>query len=323
MKTTALAISAIVLTLLTACWQSRDRHSFRRASKKGLPAGTKAEAVKWIPPDTASIPATPKGDLIRYGRELIANTALYFGPQGKISQEANGLNCQNCHLSAGTRPFANNFSLVASSYPKYRARNDTIVTIAMRINACMKRSMNGAPLDSNSREVKALIAYFNWLGKDVDNETKLFGTRTKDLPYLDRAADPEKGKVVFATICQACHGENGQGKLNADSITYLYPPLWGPHSYNTGAGLYRISKFASFVKTNMPFGTTYHFPVLTDEQAWDVAAFVNTQPHPGYNGQNRDYLKLSDKPVDYPFGPYADTFSERQHKYGPYTAIRR
>ncbi len=322
MKSISATLVTISLALTAACWQSADESSSAGVSKEILSDRSNA-LVQWVPPDTASIPATPQGNLIRYGRDLIVNTALYFGPKGKISQEANGLNCQNCHLRAGTQPFANNFSMVASSYPKYRARNDTIVTIPMRINSCMKRSMNGAPLDSNSREVKALMAYFNWLGKDVDSETKLFGTSTERLPYLDRAADPQKGQLVFTTICEACHGENGQGKLSADSSSYLYPPLWGSHSYNMGAGLYRISKFASFVKNNMPFGTTYHFPVLTDEQAWDVAAFVNSQPHPAYKGHNNDYLRLSDKPVDYPFGPYADTFSEQRHKYGPYSMMSK
>jgi thiosulfate dehydrogenase len=123
--------------------------------------------------------------------------------------------------------------------------------------------------------------------------------------------------------CASCHGRKGAGKLQADGAEYLYPPLWGPHSYNMGAGLYRISKFDSYVENNMPFGTTYHHPVLTAEQAWDVAAFVNSQPHPLYKDMEKDWPDIADKPFDYPFGPYADTFSEKQHKYGPFFKITK
>ena len=95
---------------------------------------------------------------------------------------------------------------------------------------------------------------------------------------------------------------------------------WGEESYNDGAGLYRISNFAGFVKYNMPFGTDYKNVVLTDEQAWDVAAFVNSQPRP-HKDQKHDWKVISTKPTDFPFGPYADNFSERQHKYGPFNEI--
>ena len=37
-------------------------------------------------------------------------------------------------------------------------------------------------------------------------------------------------------------------------------------------------------------------------------------------GKN-DYPDISKKPIDDPFGPYADTFSESQHKYGPFQPI--
>lgn len=314
-KKTFILIAALILG---SCHSNKDKQTSFSTSDEMSAITPDEQLINWVPPDTTAIPTSTQGDLIRYGKELIVHTAQYFGPNGIISQVANGLNCQNCHLGAGTRPFANNFSLVSTTYPKYRPRNDRLITIAMRINSCMKRSMNGEPLDSNSREVKAMIAYFDWLGKEVDESDNLFGTRTKKLAYLTRAADPLKGKQVFTAICQACHGKDGQGKWTADSSEYLYPPLWGTHSYNMGAGIYRIGKFASYVKNNMPFGTTYHYPILTDEQAWDVAAYVNSQPHPKYKGQSKDYLKLSDKPLDYPFGPYADTFSEKEHKYGPY-----
>ena len=140
---------------------------------------------------------------------------------------------------------------------------------------------------------------------------------------MDRAANPEKGKAVYSTACQSCHGQNGEGVLNLDGATYSYPPLWGEHSYNDGAGLYRISRFASFVKSNMPFNqATHDQPKLTDEEAWDVAAFVNSQPRP-HKDQSADWIDISKKSLDEPFGPYDDGYNETQHKYGPYKGLEK
>lgn len=277
----------------------------------------------WTPPDTADIPPTKNGNLIRYGRNLIVHTAQYFGPKGRISQTENGLNCQNCHLAAGTRLFGNNFSLAASSYPVFRPRANRYISLADRVNDCMQRSMNGKAIDNTSEEMKAFIAYFEWIGKDVDGKGRVFGAGEQKVPRLRRSADPGEGKVVFINNCASCHGLHGEGKLDQGDIEYRYPPLWGPHSYNMGAGMYRLSKFTSFIKNNMPFGTTYHNPVLSDEQAWDVAAFVNSQPRPEYQFIRNDWHNIAAKPFDYPFGPYADTFTERQHKYGPFSAIKK
>ena len=108
--------------------------------------------------------------------------------------------------------------------------------------------------------------------------------------------------------------------LDPDTLSYQYPPLWGTHSYNNGAGLYRLSRLAGYVKSNMPFGASYDAPQLTDEEAWDVAAYINSQPRP-VKDLSKDWPKLSGKPFDHPFGPYADTFSEAQHKYGPWGPI--
>jgi thiosulfate dehydrogenase len=97
--------------------------------------------------------------------------------------------------------------------------------------------------------------------------------------------------------------------------------LWGEHSYNTGAGLYRISRFAGYIKDNMPFNQTSHdLPQLSDEEAWDLAAFVNSQPRPRKD-VSKDWPDISKKPLDHPFGPFSDGFSERQHKYGPFKPI--
>ena len=278
--------------------------------------------TEWIAPDTNSIAATEEGDLIRYGKNLIANTALYLGPKGSVAHVSNGMNCQNCHIDAGAKPYGNCFSAVASTYPTFRPRSGKIESIEFRINDCIQRSLNGKTIDSLSKEMRAMVAYLKWIGKDVAKGVKPKGAGSEDLPFMDRAANPEKGKIVFTTKCQTCHQKNGEGLLKPDGVTYQYPPLWGAYSYNVGAGLYRLTKFAGFVKNSMPFGATHKNPQLTNEEAWDVAAFVNSQPRP-QKSFPQDWPKLETKSIDYPFGPYKDSFTEKQHKYGPFAPIKK
>ena len=262
-------------------------------------------------------------DLVLYGQDLIAHTSKYLGPKGSVAQITNGMNCQNCHLQAGAKAWGNNFAAVFSTYPKFRDRSGQIETIYKRVADCMERSLNGTAVDSNSREFKAIYAYIKWLGQDVQKGKKPHGSGIEKLPYLDRAADPQKGKIVYTAQCQTCHGVNGEGQLAMDALEYTYPPLWGPNSYNDGAGLYRISNFAGYVKNNMPNLLASHKnPTLIDEESWDIAAYVNSQSRP-HKDQSKDWPKFEKKPLDFPFGPYADSFSESQHKYGPFKSIQK
>lgn len=273
-----------------------------------------------VAPDTALLADEPNSFQIKYGRLLISNTSFYFGPKGTIAHLSNGMNCQNCHIEAGTKPFGNNYVAVASTYPKFRERSGSIETIFKRVNDCFERSLNGKSLDTTSKEMVAIREYIKWVGKNISKREKPKGTGIKDLLYLDRAADAEKGKITYTLKCKSCHTENGEGKLNPDGLGYQYPPLWGKHSYNKGAGLYRLSRFAGFVKYNMPQGASFSNIQLSDEEAWDLAAFVNSQPRPDKD-LSKDWPKISGKPVDHPFGPYEDNFTEQQHKYGPFEPI--
>jgi len=285
-----------------------------------IPVATTSD--DWQAPDINSLPDDEQGKLIRYGHEVISNTSLFFGPKGNIAPITNGMNCANCHIDAGARSWGGSFSAVASLYPQFRNRSGRVESIEFRINDCMMRSLNGRPIDSTSREMQAMVAYLKWIGKDVPKSKKPAGAGLGDLDFLDRAADPEKGKEVFALKCTSCHGQNGEGILNHDSSFYLYPPLWGSNSFNVSAGLYRISRMASFIKNNMPYGlATHDSPKLTDEEAWDVAAYIISQPRPE-KFFKEDWPKIETKAIDYPFGPYADQFTEQQHKYGPFTPIQ-
>jgi thiosulfate dehydrogenase len=279
-----------------------------------------ADVALWAAPDSASIASLPDAALVMYGRSLIVSTSRYFGPHGSLGRIGNGMNCQNCHLDAGTRAWGNNYGGVYSTYPKFRERRGAVETIAQRVNDCLQRSLNSQELDSTGREMRAIQAYLKWLGKDLPRGQKPGGSGLMALKYLDRPADSAKGKKTYTTKCVSCHGSSGEGKFDSTGAGYLYPPLWGEHSFTTAAGLYRLSRMAGLIKANMPFGVTWKTPMLTDEEAWDLAAYIDSRPRPA-KAFSGDWPDKALKPVDHPFGPYTDSFSETQHKYGPFAPI--
>ena len=277
----------------------------------------------WVGASPYQIPlaTNEQGPLIKYGYELVAHTSKYLGPKGIVQHSTNGMNCQNCHLEAGTKPWGLNYGSVFSTYPKFRERSGTIESIYKRINDCMERSLNGKPLDTNSKEIKAIYAYIKWLGTDVPKGKKVKGSGIEQITLLDVAANPKNGLIVYTQHCQRCHGIQGQGLMNKEGNGYEYPPLWGEHSYNDAAGINQLSKLAGFIKNNMPNTVSYKKPTLTTQQAWDVAAYISSNKRPSKD-KSKDWPVLSTKPFDYPFGPYADTFSVAQHKYGPFEPIQ-
>ncbi|MBX7241099.1 MAG: c-type cytochrome [Bacteroidia bacterium] len=255
-----------------------------------------------------------------YGKELITHTSKYLGPRGSVLRITNGMNCQNCHLEAGTKAFGNNYGSVFSTYPKYRARSGKTEDIFKRINDCLERSLNGKSLPVENKEMQAMAAYIQYIGKNVPSGTKAKGSGIFDLPFPDSVLKPENGKIIYLTKCKSCHQENGEGQLTEDKTAYIYPPLWGKNAYNSGAGLFRVSRFAGFVRFNMPLGATFQNPLLSEQEAWDLAAFVNSQPRPSKD-LSKDWPKIEEKPADHPFGPFADSFPEKQHKLGPFKPI--
>jgi thiosulfate dehydrogenase len=310
----------LLLLILVAFAVSRET-IFAPAGKDYKAIYKQETAHQWQAPDFSSLGNDSLSKQIKYGRDLFANTAIYLGPKGKVAMITNGMNCQNCHLEAGTRFLGNSLSGTAANFPQFRPRSGRVESIEYRVNDCMQRSLNGKPIDSVSREMRSLVAYIKWLGKDVPRGKKPEGAGLAELPVLERAAEPVKGKMVYGLQCQRCHGENGGGQLLNDSSAYTYPPLWGSHSYNISAGLYRISKLAAYIKYNMPFGiASYQQPQLSNEDAWDLAAYIASQPRPEKRF-SEDWPDISKKSFDFPFGPYTDGFTEEQHKYGPYAAI--
>ena len=181
--------------------------------------------------------------------------------------------------------------------------------------------MNGRELPEDGPEMAAMVGYIRALS-DRHAVTGAAARAAHEPPVFktpDRAADPEAGRLVFASRCAICHGADGQGLVLSPRPAdgYLYPPLWGPDSFNDGAGMHRVLTAARFVKARMPLGQ----PDLTDDQAFDVAAFINVQPRPAMPNLDRDYPDRTTKPVDAPYGPYADPFPIEQHRLGPFAPI--
>ena len=282
---------------------------------------------EWQAPDISQLADDPYGKAVRHGRVLMEQTYKHIGPEAKDAKQryaGNNLACVSCHVDAGGRKFGNPWVGTFVSFPQYRGREDAISTTEERINGCMERSMNGRSLPLNGVEMKSMLAYLKFLSTGIAVGTQIEGAGTLKLKMLTRAADPVAGGKVYANTCVACHGDKGQGLRRGkagDGEGYQFPPLWGPDSYNTGAGMARISLAAGFIKGNMPSGVTHTTAVLSDEQAFDVAAYVNSQPRPVKSKLEADFSARKNKPVDAAFAPYTPGFTAEQHKYGPWQPI--
>lgn len=276
-----------------------------------LPSSPKNAEHTYISPRTLeSIPAGEFGDKVRLGYQLFVNTQ-----QLRDKYVGNELNCSNCHLDAGRKAHASPLWGAYFAYPAYRKKNDKVNSFEERVQGCFSYSMNGKAPPSGSPELVAISAYSYWLGmsglmdqagltgavpelSDIElvkgakrDDVKLPDAITKalkpeelanlpgrgypEIPKPELAYSPERGKEVYNAHCQACHGGDGQGQAIAG--TYSLPPLWGPQSYNWGAGMHRVNTAAFFIYENMPFAKSIQ---LTHQQAWDVAAFINAQERP-------------------------------------------
>ncbi|HUZ90887.1 MAG TPA: c-type cytochrome [Methylocella sp.] len=298
------------------------------AQEKDQTSGKQSPTV-WTVPDIDALPDDARGQLARRGRDLMTMTYAYIGPHAADRDTrfgGNNLACGNCHLEAGTKKFGLPIYGLYWDFPRYSARTGTVISIDDRINSCMTRSMNGRPLPMRSPDMQALVAYIKFLSSGVVPGEQVPGHGAGTMADLDRAADPKHGKLVYARACLDCHNTNGSGiarSPQAMSLGYAVPPLWGDDSFNDGAGMARLITLANFLHSNMPHGADYRNPMLSEDEAWDVAAYVESQARPHKSGLDRDFSKdLLDKPVDTAYGPYADHFSEAQHKYGPFAPIR-
>jgi thiosulfate dehydrogenase len=197
----------------------------------------------------------------------------------------NDLRCISCHLGAGIHPNAMPFIGVYSRFPQYRSRAGKVQVLEDRINDCFERSMSGRALPRDGRDMHDIITYMAFLSRGVPVGADVEGQgfpRIKPVP-----ADTGRGLLVFQTTCAKCHGPAGEG-------TKLAPPLWGPRSFNIGAGMARLNTAASFIRALMPNDNP---GTLTDQQAFDVAAYVTSRPRPDFARKAEDWPN-GDPPAD-------------------------
>ncbi|WP_353193605.1 c-type cytochrome [Pandoraea pnomenusa] len=254
----------------------------------------KIDNSTFVTPRLADMLAAPNASQLVLGARLNIDTRTLL-PRNV----GNALNCASCHLNAGTVADGSPYVGVSASFPTYIARSGRVITIEERINGCFNRSMNGKPLPLESTEMKAMVAYFDWMRAETSPEGKVEG---RGIGKISQKIVPDSvnGKRIYAAQCALCHGENGEGVKNARG-EWTYPPLWGDDSFNIGAGMARTYTAAAFVKRNMPIAFHGRFPLgqggLTDQEAVDVAEYFTHQPRPDFAGKANDWPK-DKKPAD-------------------------
>ena len=255
-------------------------------------AGAVGAAVDGAHSPVKPFPEGPLGEAIRYGELLVTQTQDYAKPY-----VGNGLRCTNCHLDRGQMPYAAPFTGLWGVFPEYSARDAAVVTLQTRLNDCFLRSMNGRALPADSKEMVGLLAYVWWLSQGVPTGVDAAGRGFRDI-RLPPGAKPDAvaGKALYAQKCAACHGGDGQGLANAGG-QYTFPPLWGPQSFNIGAGMARTGTAAAFIQTKMPLGQG---GTLTDKEAFDIAAYITRQPRLDFPPKSADWPK-GGKPADAPY----------------------
>lgn len=249
---------------------------------KSTPGSPGAE---WAPPSEDSIPADSLGASIRRGLELIRNT-----PANLPAYATSNLRCVSCHQLDGRKATAAPLAGSFIRYPKYLPRTGAVVTIADRVNYCFTRSLAGNALPYDSREMADIVSYLAFISRGAPVGAKLPGADGLIAMKDTLTGDATRGRAVFEATCVVCHGKDGAGALG-------FPALWGPNSYAIGASMARQERAASFIYHNMP----QNLPgSLTPQQAFDVAAYINSHERPDSPGKENDY-PAGGAPRDVPY----------------------
>ncbi len=233
-------------------------------------SSSSAPAKPFTPPAEATMPTNDFGKSIKLGEQIFTHTQEFAG-----KYVGNSLNCASCHLDAGRKPNSSPLWAAYLVYPAYRSKNGHVNSFAERMQGCFRYSMNGKAPPLGDPVLVALETYAYWLAKGAPVGEKLPGQGYPKLPPPAQKADYTRGSQVYAQSCALCHGADGQGQSSGGKT--VFPPLWGAHSFNWGAGMGEIQNAAGFIKANMPLGLG---GTLTDQQAWDVATFMDSQDRP-------------------------------------------
>jgi thiosulfate dehydrogenase len=233
-----------------------------------------------IPPDSA----IPKDSL-----SLLRGLALVTHTSDSLPRNTpTNLRCTSCHLDGGRRAGVASLLGAYARYPRYVARAARESSIEERVNFCMTRSMSGRAIAADSREMRDIVRYLAYLSTGVSHADWVRGEGLPEIASL--TGDSARGAGTFAATCARCHGAGGEG-------TAVAPALWGPHSFDIGASMARVPVAASFIRRAMPYDNPGS---LTDQQAYDVAAFVTSHARPDFPGKTDDWPK-GDAPADVPY----------------------
>lgn len=269
-------VVGVVCTFVLACGGAQSDAATTHAALTAAPPSPVAAPARAVvpldPPAESAIPGGPLGTSIRRGEALLAATT-----DSLPRYTPSGLRCLSCHLDNGRRANASPLVGVSARYPTYSARSGRAYTIEDRINDCFRRSLNGRALPAGGNDMRDIVVYLAWLSRGVPIGAAVEGQGLPKLAPL--AGDTTRGRALFGEQCARCHGAGGAG-------TTVAPPLWGPRSFNIGAGMARLRTAAAFIHANMPYDRP---GTLTDQQAFDVAAFVISRPRPDFPGKENDW----------------------------------
>ncbi|ADJ27692.1 c-type cytochrome [Nitrosococcus watsonii] len=239
----------------------------------------------FAPPSETAIPDNEFGAMVRRGRDIFLHTR-----QKARAYVGNGLSCVNCHLDAGRLEDSAPLWGAYGRYPQFRSKNDHVNNFTERLQGCFMYSMNGKAPPAGSEVLIALETYAYWLASGAPIGVTLQGAGFPKHFKPPQPPDYARGQQVFNAQCALCHGSDGQGQKAAGE--YVFPPLWGNDSYNWGAGMHQLDNAAGFIKANMPLGLGNS---LSDQEAWDVALFINAHERPQdprYTGDLAETRKL-------------------------------
>jgi thiosulfate dehydrogenase len=225
----------------------------------------------FAPPAEGALPNGPFGKLVRKGE-------LIFTQTGKYAHQyvGNDLTCESCHLDRGIKPYSAPLWGAYGTYPRYRSKNHQVNTLEERMQGCFRFSLNGTPPPAGSETMKALLAYSFWVSRGAPVGLYLKGQGILRMSKPANEPSPLRGKKVFESRCSLCHGLDGLG-TQADNDQVAFPPVWGPRSFNKGAGFHNVKELAGFLKMNMPLSKG---ETLSDQEAWDVASYIVSKPRP-------------------------------------------
>jgi thiosulfate dehydrogenase len=233
-------------------------------------APAKAAPDAFRPPAEQAMPDGEYGKVIRLGEQVFLHT-------NELARQyvGNDLSCANCHLDAGRQPNSAPLWAAFIHYPAFRAKTGKVDTLASRIQGCFQYSMNGKAPAANDPLMTALQTYAYWLATGAPVGKPVAGSGYPKLAKAAQSPDYARGQKVYAANCALCHGADGLGQRAGGR--QVFPPLWGPRSFNWGAGMHQLSNASAFVKANMPLGKG---GTLSDQDAWDVAYFMDAHERP-------------------------------------------